>query len=88
MDIKQVYSFTVRVFSDNSIRRVLRDTFSDDPTAFKFQQCTPYGEVIKEFPILESTAERSLNHALKLQRSDKDLICVEVQKFSSIIQDK
>jgi hypothetical protein len=88
MDIKQVSSFSIRVSSDNLIRHCFRDCFSNDPTAFKFQQRTPCGEVVKEFSVLESTAELSLNHALNLQRQDKDLVHVEVEKFSSISSSK
>lgn len=82
MDIKKVQSFVVCVSSDDLIRYVFRDPFANDPTAFRFQQRSRTGEILKEFQVLESTAELSLNHALKLQDLDKNMVSVEIERFS------
>lgn len=82
MDIKKVQSFMIHVSSDDLIRYVFRDTFANDPTAFRFQQRSRTGEILKEFQVLESTAQLSLDHALKLQNLDKDMISVEIERFS------
>ena len=84
MDIKKVQAFVIHNRVDDSIRYVFRDPFANDPTAFRFQQRSRTGEILKEFQVLESTAQLSLDHALKLQELQKDQISVEIEKFSTL----
>jgi len=87
MDIATVYRFVVFTHEDKKIREFVRNTFVDHGIygqPFDFELRDQYGSVEHNFKTLESTAELALNHALKVQETNPELVSVEVETYAQL----
>lgn len=84
MNIYLVRKFTVTTSVDEFVRVFTRNSFQESSRdAFVFERRDCKGNQINKFFVLESTAQLSLDHALKLQESQSGLVSVEIEKFSA-----
>lgn len=84
MNVNCVRRFTIQTSVDDLVRVFTRNTFEQNSReAFVFESHDRYGKQIHKFFILESTAQLSLRHALRMQESHPDLVSVEIEKLST-----
>jgi acetylglutamate synthase len=84
MQLSQLYSFTIRVCECDRITQVRRNSFSkNESDAFIYEVRELSGDVLRQFTIMDSTAELSLLSALALMEKNPGLVTIEFERLTT-----